>query len=236
MGKQVAPKALRETLLWLANPAGWEKGGENPAVNDKVLAAIQFAAALNELQEPDTAAARQAAEIVAGSQKPDGSWVIDEGSIGAPATYGTALATYMALRALERGNSGAFKERIRKARDWLQHRNASSVVDASAPMLAGVADHRKLIIAWQNKDGGWGPWAKSPSEPFDTAMAMLALQAVSDRSGALLGGRGFLTKSQQSAGGWHETTRPSGSESYAQHISTTAWATIALLRTDPKRQ
>ena len=157
MGKQVAPKALRETLLWLANPAGWEKGGENPAVNDKVLAAIQFAAALNELQEPDTAAGRKAAEIVAGSQKPDGSWVIDEGSIGSPATYGTALGTYMALRALERGNTGAFTERIRKARDWLQHRNASSVLDASAPMLAGVADYRKLIIAWQNKDGGGDP-------------------------------------------------------------------------------
>src|SRR5204863_104034 len=71
MGKQVAPKALRETLLWLADPAGWEKGGENPAVNDKVLAAVQFAAALNELQEPDTAAVLKAAEIVAGSQKPD---------------------------------------------------------------------------------------------------------------------------------------------------------------------
>ncbi|MEX0713581.1 MAG: hypothetical protein WD278_14585 [Pirellulales bacterium] len=32
-------------------------------------------------------------------------------------------------------------------------------------------------------------------------------------------------------GSWPETTRPAGGQSYAQRISTTAWATIALLAT-----
>jgi len=36
---------------------------------------------------------------------------------------------------------------------------------------------------------------------------------------------------QQPAGGWPETTRPSGGVSYAEHISTTAWALYALLET-----
>ena len=35
------------------------------------------------------------------NQAADGSWVVDGGALGSPATYGTALATYMARRTLE---------------------------------------------------------------------------------------------------------------------------------------
>ena len=60
-------------------------------------------------------------------------------------------------------------------------------------------------------------------------------------------GRAFLIARQQADGSWPETTRPSGAESYAQRISTTGWATLALLATresaspagagtDPERQ
>jgi hypothetical protein len=39
----------------------------------------------------------------------------------------------------------------------------------------------------------------------------------------------YLIDQQQADGSWAETTRPSGGESYAQRISTTAWALLALL-------
>ena len=53
-----------------------------------------------------------------------------------------------------------------------------------------------------------------------------------DRPGAaemIRRGRGFLIQEQNPDGSWPETTRPPGAESYAQRISTTGWATLALL-------
>ena len=44
-------------------------------------------------------------------------------------------------------------------------------------------------------------------------------------------GRDFLIASQQPDGSWIETTRPSGAESYAPHLSRAGWATLALLVT-----
>jgi hypothetical protein len=47
-------------------------------------------------------------------------------------------------------------------------------------------------------------------------------------------GREYLIAQQQRDGGWIETTRPPGGESHAQRISTSGWATLALLATrDP---
>ena len=45
-------------------------------------------------------------------------------------------------------------------------------------------------------------------------------------------GRNFLTSQQNSDGSWPATTRPPGSVSYAQLISTTGWAILALLETN----
>jgi hypothetical protein len=68
------------------------------------------------------------------------------------------------------------------------------------------------------------------SESFDTAVVLLALRKLNKLATAR--GRAFLIASQRPDGGWPETTRPPGGQSYAQHISTSAWATLALLLTD----
>jgi squalene cyclase len=83
----------------------------------------------------------------------------------------------------------------------------------------------------QARDGGWGPFPDTPTEVFDTAMAVIALQSLGPASPreSIERGRRYLITSQVADGGWVETTRPSGAQSYAQRISTAAWALLALL-------
>ena len=92
----------------------------------------------------------------------------------------------------------------------------------------------KLIRAAQTSDGGWGPYADTPPEAFDTAVVLLALSRLPHEPGVddlIQRGRGFLTAQQNLDGSWPATTRPSGGDSYAQLMSTTGWATLALLET-----
>jgi hypothetical protein len=46
-------------------------------------------------------------------------------------------------------------------------------------------------------------------------------------------GRAYLLSQQNADGSFPETTRPANQESYAQRISTTGWALLALLQTAP---
>ena len=84
---------------------------------------------------------------------------------------------------------------------------------------------------------GLGDVYKRQPEPFDTALALLGLakSADSDEVRRLIArGRAFLIARQRDDGSWAETTRPPGGDSYAQRVSTTGWATLALLATrDP---
>ena len=69
----------------------------------------------------------------------------------------------------------------------------------------------------------------------DTAIVVLSLSRSHGKPDEPMRerGRAFLIKTQQPDGSWVETTRPPGSESYAQRVSTSAWATLALLATAP---
>jgi hypothetical protein len=74
----------------------------------------------------------------------------------------------------------------------------------------------------------------SAAEPFDTAVVLLALSDLRQPQ-SIARGRKLLIARQRPDGGWPETTRPPGAQSYAQHISTSAWATLALILTDSER-
>ena len=93
-----------------------------------------------------------------------------------------------------------------------------------------------LIRRGQSDDGGWGAYVTSATEPFDTAVVVLALHAVGDEDCVEMinAGRDFLIETQLSDGSWPETTRPADRESYAHRVSTAAWCLQALVTVSPK--
>ena len=222
-GYRVPKAALSDTLAWLRQPSQWDQNHAAAAFGNPALAHIQFAAALAEAGA-DRQALRTAAESLLRYRNADGLWKVDAGGIpGAPATYGAALATYMATQTLQAAgvNSSGQAEALSR----LQPAN---LVDAAALLLAAQdrADCRQLLLTSQNGDGGWGPQPRMPSEVFDTALAMLALREGKPVERA----RAFLVKAQLADGSWPETTRPGGQVSYAERLSTTGWALYALLK------
>lgn len=251
--RAVPPGAFTATSTWLDAPARWDHNRSNPAFSDKKLARIQFAAALAEAWKAGATkhewAMFTAARLVAIAQSHDGSWPVDaDADIGSPATWGTALATYMARSVLETDDAKVFAEPIAKANAWFGAYQPVGTFESAVKLMA--LPRRKdapdelldKILAAQASDGGWGPRLHSLSEPFDTAIVLLALQAALHQARqqgvvqqAIGRGRGYLIATQDSEGGWPETTRPPGRHSYAQHISTSGWATQALLLTDKGR-
>ena len=244
-GYTLRPAALTDTLRWLRNPDGWNENRGNPAFSDRRLARIQFAAALAEAVRSGYSGDREALALAAGSllpvQDPGGSWPVETGGApGAPATWGTALATYMARRTLETAGSPRFAEAIARANRWLAGADPRNLVDRAAILLAlpaAAAAQAQALLAAQTSDGGWGPQPHAPAEAFDTALALLALAATAPTPQTAAGiarGRAFLERFQLPDGSWPETTRPAGLTSYAEQVSTAGWAAYALLSADPK--
>jgi hypothetical protein len=236
-------------------------GGEGPSSDNKLARIQFAAALVDGLRAgciKDRQALLRAAELVAREQAEDGSWQIDApGTLGSPATYGACLATCQALRVLQTADAVRYGKEIAKAEQWFGKVAVRSVLDAAAVLLAfGASEHPvllaqrrqclSLIRKGESDKGGWGPYVYSPAEPFDTAVVLLALCQVSAKrpfAGPLRSaeqkeikamiqrGRVYLVAVQQPDGSWPETTWPRGAESYAQRLSTTGWATLALLAT-----
>ena len=246
----IPARALSDTTDWLGRPLEWDDNKGEPGFSDKKLARIQFSAALVEAFEAgfieDREVLIEAAEALLPYQRANGSWPIDpEGALGSPVTYGAHLATYMARRTLETADASRFEGAISRSDDWLVHTEARTVPDAASVMIA-LESHSSpeakaqlqrcldLILGSRASDGGWGPYRNSPSEPFDTALVVLALLPRGDEPRIrelIVEARAYLIGSQLTSGGWPATTRPPGAPSYAHYISTSGWATLALLKT-----
>jgi hypothetical protein len=249
-GHLVAREALADTTGWLLRPADWDRNGGDGPFNDKRLARISFTAALATALATewtlDRSVLARAADRLAVDQASDGSWTTEgQDSAGSPAAYGSLLATFLARQSLFAAQEPRLKTAIKRADAWLLSREVNTMTDASVSLLvqasvqsptAGAQRQRSLDLLerGQSEDGGWGPNAVSPAEPFDTALALLGLarcQASPKVRGMIGRGRAFLIAQQNEDGSWTETTRPPGNVSYAQRISTTGWVTLALLDT-----
>jgi hypothetical protein len=248
------PEAVADTTAWLSQPNRWDHNGGQGPFSDKVLARLQFAAALVDAARCGRAANGQAltraAELIVENRRPDGSWQVEPaGTVGSPATWGNTLATYFGVRTLRVVDPRRWRTEIEQSERWLAAVPVRTVPDAAA-VLFELADNPKsgssadvrtrreecvaLLKKGQSSDGGWGPFTNSPPEVFDTALALLALAPLSadeEIRGMIRKGRAFLTGAQIEDGSWPETTRPTGAVSYAQRLSTTGWATLALLAT-----
>ncbi len=243
--------ALRDSIDWLGHPQRWADRQGDGEFKNETLSTIQFASALRLATRQGLVKTKtpltQAAEMVVKFQEPDGSWKPDrQGAVGSPVTYGTPLATAMCLQILSQAGRDKFRGPIAKAEAWLRQRKPVNVPDAAATLIGLAASDDDLAVRQrrhcldllrraEDKSGGWGPFASSAPEPFDTGLALLGLAAVSGEDAArremIQRGRRYLVGQQLEDGSWPETTRPPGAESYAQRVSTTAWAAQALLAT-----
>lgn len=207
--------SVADTLRFLRDPAKWPS-------DLAPLALIQYASALEASGEKGDPL-RLAVDRLVKTQKPDGHWEMDaEAADGSPVTYGPVLGTVLARNLLLRF-APRYDTAVEKANQWLVSRPVTHPMDLAAIVLAfSRKDSIDRLAALQGPDGSW-----NGSEAFDTAIAVIALAKPAPEAAAR--GRAWLNKNQLGPGGWRGTTRPAGGQSYAQHISTTAWALIALL-------
>ena len=251
LAEAVPDGALDATTRWLARPDDWRHNGGDGPFNDPVLARVQFATALAAAVEAghcrSQAALVRAADLAAAYQRPDGTWPIEAEVVGSPAAYGASLAAALMRRTLLQADPHRYRRAVARIDTWVRRRRVVNVFDAAAVLLAldGAQDAAarrqrqqclSLIRRGEARAGGWGPYLGAAPEPFDTALVLLALARLHRESGVgsmRRRGRAYLVAAQKEDGSWPETTRPAGAESYAQRLSTTGWATLALLATPP---
>jgi hypothetical protein len=250
--------SLDVTLAFLKQPAKWDQLEAPNGFDDKALARVQFASALAVAERFGKAASTDldaAAKLLVADQKSDGSWQIDQSQgLASPATYGDIIATWSARSTLIASGIQPDFFSIVQADRWIRGRTPEGVLDAAATILAlelssdVMAENLRrncLSILRQGQSaetGGWGPDPTGAPQVFETAMAVLALTALDveprlARSAyrpeqlkeAIASGKKYLVSQQKADGSWPEATRPANQESYAQRISTTGWAMLALL-------
>lgn len=248
---------INDAASWVRSPERWASNSAEGGVKDESLSRIQFSTALQALVDAGGAGRaplERAAGLLASAQRADGAWAISATSnVGTPTGYGTPLATAMARTVLLKATGDDARAAVARTDAWFRAFQPQAVLEASSAVLglggardaAAVAVRRQsldLLKQGQARDGGWGPYTTAPTEVFDTAVAVLALQSLgqdtllsepvytdAERLAAISRGLGFLLAQQSDDGSWPETTRPSGQDSYSQRVSTTAWALLALL-------
>ena len=250
--------SLDDTLTFLKQPSQWNQNKSAPGgFDDKVLARIQFASALAVAERYGKAASTDldaAAKLLVADQQADGSWQLDKSqSLGSPATYGTILATASARASLIASGIQPDNFTIVQIDKWVRGLQPENVLDASGTILAlelssdVMAENLRrnclsILRQGQSPEGGWGPYVTAAPQVFDTALAVLALSSLEpeprlarsayrpeELKEAIANGKKYIVLQQRPDGSWPETTRPANQESYAQRISTTGWAMLALL-------
>ena len=250
--------SVDDTLAFLKQPAAWEQNKtRDGSGDDKTLARVQFASALAVAERHGKASSTDleaAAKLLIADQQLDGSWTLDQSkSIASPATYGTIIATWSARTTLISSGMQPDNFTIVQTDKYFRGLTPENVIDSAATLLGldlasdVMAENLRrtclsILRQGQSPEGGWGPYATAAPQVFDTSMAVLALSLLEveprlarsayrpeELKEAIAKGKAYLMTQQRPDGSWPETTRPANQESYAQRISTTGWAMLALL-------
>lgn len=249
--------SVDDTLAFLKQPETWDQSKPPAGADNKLLARVQFASALAAAErsgKAPAAALEAAAKMLVADQKPDGSWQIDPPDAPPSSSYGTILATWSARSSLIASGIQPDFFSVVQADRWIRGLKPENVLEAASTMLAlelasdVMAENLRreclsILRQGQSADtGGWGPSVDASPQVFPTALAVLALSSLlpeprSARSAytgdelktAIANGKKFLVSQQKSDGSWPEMTRPAAADSFAQRISTTGWALLALL-------
>ena len=237
--------ALADTLEWLSAPDRWDDNKGDPSASDKQLADLQFAFAVLTAFEhgwlKDRTILSRAAARLLPHQSIDGAWHVEpQNPVGSPVTYGTTLATYVGWKILRALDNEKILTARAKAEQWLARARFTNIPAAASLLIFSteIGDARRktesadYLITHQLPNGGWGPYPQAPAEVYDTALALIALKTANAGEELLQKGESFLRREQRPDGSWPATTRPTGGESYAQQLSTTAWAALALQSVD----
>jgi N-acyl-D-amino-acid deacylase len=196
---------------------------------------------------------------LAATQRPDGSWPAAD--YRPPMEDGPIQGAAFAIRALQlyplAGREPELEQRLGRARDYLSKANPTTFNqqvfqllglgwsgETSGPLGPFVSG----ILKKQNADGGWSQLDGLPSDSWATGQALVALHSVGGvglADGAFQKGVRFLLRTQFEDGSWHVRSRawpfqphfesefPHGKDQWIS-AGGTAWATMALLLTQPK--
>lgn len=190
-------------------------------------------------------------------QKDDKRW--HHGGSRPPSSGSDFATTYFALRASKVFSTdeqqNAVDERLSLVSDWLESAEpkdtedqvfqlrALSYLNTDAPI---IDLSRAELIKAQRPDGGWSQNPEMTSDAYATGTVLVALLRTGSAASDDTINRGiyYLLDSQQDDGSWHVVTRAKPFQTYYetgfphgkdQFISTSAsaWATIALVLTQP---
>ena len=252
--------AIDDTVAWLATPERWDTNARRGGSEEQPLARIQFASALASMVAAGRAEADaldRAAGLLVAHQQEDGSWRLSDTQILGGATfYGTSLATAMARRILVRARTASVQSPLAKASGWLRTGQSGH-----GPRRVGGPPRSRARQRSRSRRPTTTVARHPPARPRPRrwlgALCDVAVGGVRHRAGAAgVGGTatrrcafdralfhsrsrcGYRTRTGVAAPYAEpgrqlaETTRPPNGDSYAQRISTTAWALMALLETN----
>jgi hypothetical protein len=170
---------------------------------------------------------------------------------------GAAFAIGSLRRYPIKGRAEALESAITRARDYLKHavprsfnQQVSQILGLSWSGLSAQQLKYKIeaLIKLQQTDGGWAPLKGLDSDAWATGQALVALLIASDtptQSEVIQSGLRFLLRTQFPDGSWYVKSRswpfqphfesgfPHGKDQWIS-AGATAWATMALLQTQPR--
>jgi len=181
---------------------------------------------------------RELAGLIAGLQRPDGSWGAD-GQLPSqrrPKDETDEASTRWVLLALDTLPPAGETARA-KASAWLAARGAPKSSETLALRALASEPSLKELIARQNADGGWGFLLGEKSDALNTGQVLYLLHRAGLATDAdpIRRARGFLVRTQGEDGSWPvPSTKAKPKDDVISTYWGSAWAAVGLLHTLPE--